>query len=38
MGELLVSIDLMAMGYEVFRNVSPHGKADLVIRRGNDVC
>lgn len=33
MSELLVCADLMGLGYEVFRNVSPHASCDLAILR-----
>jgi hypothetical protein len=30
MGELIVAADLLARGYEVFKNVAVHGKVDLI--------
>lgn len=30
MGELIVAADLIARGYEVFKNVAVHGKVDLI--------
>jgi hypothetical protein len=35
-GELLASAWLMKQGYEVFRNLSPNGAADLVAYRDNE--
>jgi endogenous inhibitor of DNA gyrase (YacG/DUF329 family) len=37
-GELAVSIDLMKKGFEVFRNVSPHGDCDLIIMKNGSVA
>ena len=37
MSELIVCADLLAKGYYVFRNISPHGPCDLVILK-NDKC
>jgi hypothetical protein len=33
--ELLVSADLLHKGFEVYRNVSPWGSSDLVVKRGS---
>src|SRR6266576_607934 len=33
-GELLVAADLLRRNYEVFRNISPNGLADLIASRG----
>jgi hypothetical protein len=35
--ELLACVWLLSKGYEVFRNVSQHGVADLVATRGDEV-
>ena len=35
--ELIVSANLMLLGYEVYRACGPNGKADLVCRNGNSV-
>ena len=37
LAELLACAWLLKQGYEVFRNVSQHGKADLIIWRGNGL-
>lgn len=36
-GELLVAADLMLKGYDVFRNLSPNGLADLVALKNDRV-
>ena len=33
MSELVAAADLLEQGFEVYRNVSPQGSADLIIRR-----
>jgi hypothetical protein len=33
--ELSVAADLIKRGFDVFRNLSPNGKADLLARKGN---
>ena len=35
-GELVVAIDLMYRGFEVFRNLSPSGPVDLIAMRPNE--
>lgn len=35
--ELLVCCDLLVKGYEVFRNVSPHGTCDLVALKSDNI-
>ena len=37
LAELLACAWLLKQGYEVFRNVSQHGKADLIVWRGNGL-
>jgi hypothetical protein len=34
LSELAVSVDLMRQGFEVFRNMSPAGKTDLIAKKG----
>lgn len=36
-GELKVAIDLLSRGFEVYRNLSPHGSADLITIRNNEI-
>ena len=36
-GELIVAADLLHKGFEVYRNVSPWGSSDLIIKRDRDV-
>ncbi len=37
LAELTACADLLSLGWEVYRNVSPHGKRDLVIAKGHLV-